>query len=215
MEIKERLLLYHGSKNGINGEIMPISRRNCDFGPGFYMGTEQKQPLTLICNFPHAKFYTLELNVKDLRILNLDTGLDWALFIAYNRGKMKKAEKSNLYQKYASMRNDYDVICGYIADDRMFVVLDRFFDGEITDKALIESLSALKLGKQYAAITEKACRNIKILEEVSLSTEQRAELIKLSEKNRREGISKAEEICRKYRREGRYFDEIIEGEATK
>lgn len=28
--------------------------------------------------------------------------------------------------------------------------------------------------------------------------------------NRRKGISLADEICRKYRREGKFFDEIIE-----
>lgn len=50
------------------------------------------------------------------------------------------------------------MIIGYIANDRMFVVLDRFFNGEITDLALINSLSALKLGKQYVALTEKACK---------------------------------------------------------
>ena len=41
--------LFHGSKNGLNDKIQPISRSLCDFGKGFYMGTEQEQPLTLIC----------------------------------------------------------------------------------------------------------------------------------------------------------------------
>ena len=101
------------------------------------------------------------------------------------------------------------MIIGYIANDRMFVVLDRFFNGEITDLALIHSLSALKLGKQYAALTEKACRKIKILEEREISEYDRDKLKRESEENRSEGIAKAEEICRKYRREGRFFDEIL------
>lgn len=136
-------------------------------------------------------------------------GLDWALLIAYNRGKMEAAKETRLYQKYQQMMTGYDVIKGYIADDRMFVVLDRFFRGEITDKALIESLSVLHLGKQYVAVTEKACRNIKILEGRQLLDQERLRLISISEKNRQEGIAKAEEICRKYRREGRFFDEIM------
>lgn len=61
------------------------------------------------------------------------------------------------------------MIIGYVADDSMFVVLDRFFNGEITDMALINSLSAWKLGKQYAALTEKACEKIKILDEQALT----------------------------------------------
>lgn len=28
------VLLYHGSKSGINGRIAPISRDKCDFGKG-------------------------------------------------------------------------------------------------------------------------------------------------------------------------------------
>lgn len=212
MNEKESLVLYHGSKSGIKGKIMPVSRKSCDFGSGFYMGTERSQPLTLICNFPQAKFYTLELNMSGLNRLNLEAELDWALFIAYNRGKMEGVKGSVFYQKYADMGKGCDLVSGYIADDRMFMVLDRFFSGEITDKALVESLSVLKLGKQYVAVTEKACKQITILEEKSLDVEQREQWKILSEKNRREGISKAEEICRKYRREGRYFDEIIEGE---
>ena len=34
-----RVLLYHGSKSGIKGSIEPKSRKQCDFGQGFYMGT--------------------------------------------------------------------------------------------------------------------------------------------------------------------------------
>ncbi len=101
------------------------------------------------------------------------------------------------------------MIIGYIANDRMFVVLDRFFNGEITDIALINSLSALKLGKQYAALTEKACRQITILDEQKLSKDDLAVLKQESEANRSKGIAMAEEICRKYRREGRFFDEIL------
>ena len=43
-----RQILFHGSKSGIKGDISPLSREHCDFGKGFYMGTEPYQPLTLI-----------------------------------------------------------------------------------------------------------------------------------------------------------------------
>lgn len=55
----EKVILYHGSKSGIDGKIIPISKQYCYFGKGFYMGTEKQQPLTLICNFPNAKLYTV------------------------------------------------------------------------------------------------------------------------------------------------------------
>ena len=101
------------------------------------------------------------------------------------------------------------MIIGFIANDRMFVVLDRFFNGEITDMALINSLSALKLGKQYVALTEKACEQIEIVEEKTLTETERKSLKYKSEDNRIKGIALANEICIKYRREGLFFDEII------
>lgn len=207
---RESIILYHGSKSGLHGAIAPISREYCDFGKGFYMGTERTQPLTLICNYPNAKLYTLRVDLSELKILDIAVGLEWALLVAYNRGKMEFAKYRKIYKYFSGLSKDLDMVIGYIADDRMFVVLDRFFNGEITDLALIHSLSALKLAKQYVALTKKACENIKILEEQELTEDLRDKLKRESEINRTQGIALADEICRKYRREGRFFDEILE-----
>lgn len=205
----EIVTLYHGSKSGIRGSIAPISRERCDFGKGFYMGTDRTQPLTLICNYPNAKIYTLSVDLSSLKILDVEADLDWALLVAYNRGKMEPMKNSKIYNRFAGLSKDIDMIIGYIANDRMFVVLDRFFNGEITDLALVNSLSALKLGKQYVALTAKACQKIEILDEQELSKDDRDKLKQESEVNRSKGITMADEICRKYRREGRFFDEIL------
>ena len=125
---------------------------------------------------------------------------------------MEMIKGLSLYNKYENLSKNCDIISGYIANDRMFVVLDRFFNGIITDVSLIHCLSALKLGKQYVALTDKACNKIKILSEQVLTEDERIELKQKSEENRSKGISLAEEICRKYRREGRFFDEILNSE---
>ena len=205
----EVVTLYHGSKSGIVGDIAPTSREQCDFGKGFYMGTEISQPLTLICNYPDAKLYTVKIDLSGLKILDIEVGIDWALLVAYNRGKMESVKGTSIYNRIAEMADGCDMLIGFIADDRMFVVLDRFFKGEITDEALIHSLSALKLGKQYVALTTKACRQIKIVEEKVLTNEDREKLRIESEDNRSKGIALADEICRQYRRAGRFFDEIL------
>ena len=134
------------------------------------------QPLTLICNYPEGMRGTLQGDLRGLKILDVEVGLDWALLIAFNRGKLESVKGSRSYQQYAAMADGCDMAIGYIANDRMFVVLDRFFNGEITDLALINSLSALKLGKQYVALTEQACGQIKILDEQHISAEDRESL---------------------------------------
>ena len=205
----ERIILYHGSKSGVTGPIRLISRQKCDFGRGFYMGTIPEQPLTLICDYEQSIFYVVSIATKGLKILDISNGLDWAMFVAFNRGKMDEAIGTAFYEKYLEMSKGADIIAGNIADDRIFYVLDNFFQGNITDQALINSLSALKLGKQYVAITQKACDMINIEAEIKLSELERKCLQDIAEKKRTEGISMAKDICRNYRREGLFFDEIL------
>ena len=207
-----KLVLYHGSKKGIVGDIAPISRDECDFGSGFYMGTNTLQPLTLVCNEDKPKFYTVELDMTGLKVLTVEIGMDWAMLIAYYRKEMESAKGTPIYEKYAHMADGYDVIIGYIANDRMYTELSRFFNRTLTDVALINCLSALDLGKQYVAITEKACKQIKILKEEPLSGLELSLLKDMSAERRKEGITLAEEIEVKYRREGKFFDEILKGE---
>lgn len=207
-----KLILYHGSKKGITGDVAPISREECDFGRGFYMGTSTLQPLTLICNEDKPKFCAIELDLTGLKVLTVDVGMDWAMLIAYHRKEMESAKGTAVYEKYAHMADGYDVIIGYIANDRMYTELFRFFNKTLTDVALINCLSALDLGKQYVAISEKACRQIKILKEEPLSPLELALLKDMSAERRKEGVALAEEIEVKYRREGKFFDEILRGE---
>ena len=207
-----KLVLYHGSKKGIDGDIAPVSRGECDFGKGFYMGTTTLQPLTLVCNEDKPKFYAVELDTTDLKVLTVDIGMDWAMLIAYYRKEMESAKGTPVYEKYAHMADGYDLIIGYIANDRMYTELSRFFNRTLTDVALINCLSALDLGKQYVAVSEKACKQIKVLKEYPLSQLELALLKDMSAERRKEGIALAEEIEVKYRREGKFFDEILKGE---
>lgn len=207
-----RITLYHGSKSGIEGNIAPISRSECDFGKGFYMGTDPLQPLTLICAEEKPSFYTVEMDLTGLKVLNVDISLDWAMLIAYNRKEMESAKGTQLYEKYAGYTQGYDVVTGFIANDRMYTELVRFFNRTLTDVALINCMSALELGRQYVAVTEKACRQITILNEASLSPLELSILRDMSVARRKRGIALADEVEVKYRREGKYFDEILRGE---
>lgn len=204
-----KVILYHGSKKGIQGDIAPISREQCDFGKGFYMGTNTLQPLTLVCAEEKPKFYTVELDLTGLKVLHVDISLDWAMLIAYFRKEMESAKGTNIYEHYANYSKGYDVIVGYIANDRMYVELSRFFNRTLTDTALIHCLSALDLGMQYVAVTERACKQIKILKEEELSALELLSLRDMSAARRKAGVALADEIEVKYRREGRFFDEIL------
>ena len=209
----DKVILYHGSKKGIIGDIAPISRGECDFGSGFYMGTDVLQPLTLICNEERPKLYAVELDMTGLKVLNMDVGIDWAMLIAYHRKEMEDVRGTPIYERYAHMLDGYDVVIGHIADDRMYTELSRFFNKSLTDVALVNCLSALDLGRQYVAISKRACERIRVLNETSLSQLELLLLRDMSIQRRKEGIALTERMEVRYRREGRYFDEILEGDA--
>ena len=205
-----RIILYHGSKSGIEGKIEPKSRSQCDFGKGFYMGTDPSQALTLICDYDKSKFYIVSVDLFDLDTIEVPADIEWAMLVAYHRGRMEKIKGTALYEKYRKMADNKDLVIGSIANDRMFYVIDNFFIGNVTDAALVRSLSVLQLGKQYVAVTQKGCDAVRVEAEVEISHLERLFMKEVAEANRAKGVSLANDICKNYRREGLFFDEILE-----
>ena len=207
-----KVILYHGSRGGIDGAIQPKSRARCDFGVGFYMGTNPDQAKTLVSHDQAPYFYKLELDLTKLpedRILRLD-GMEWAYYVLYNRGRLDSVKKSALYKNCTKLASGKDIIVGPIADDAMNEVMTRFIHGEITDKAFLECIRGLDYGIQYVAKTEAACGCVTILEEKELYGKELDDAVLLSGIRRKEGKEIADAMQLKYRREGKYFDEILQ-----
>ena len=202
--------LYHGSKGGLVGAIAPSSRDVCDFGRGFYLGDSPTQPLTLICHDEVPKFYVCEFELSGLNAYTFADKNLWALFIAYCRGKCRRFAGTALYKQLEDVGRGRDVLIGKIANDRMFMVLNDFFDGTITDKAMVASLEVLNLGTQYCLRTPESCSRVRIVDERSVSPSECAALRIKSDNQRRRAIELTEGIYRQYRRDGLFFDEFFE-----
>lgn len=212
------MILYHGSKSGIKGQIAPGSRERCDFGKGFYLGDIPEQPQGLIAEHKDHVFYEIDfqpegLNTKEFRDDYADQ-IDWALFIAYNRDKTLFTGNDILIQKYEMYNNTYDVIIGLIADDSMIPTLTQFFNGDISDKVMLECLKMVRLGKQYVLKTAKACSNdhIKIISSRTLTFKEKKMATAQASHRKDRMSSELSAIKARYRRDPsvKYFDEIIE-----
>lgn len=204
--------LYHGSKSGLRGPIAPVSRDVCDFGRGFYMGTEKTQPLTLICHGESPKFYEIDFDLDGLRVHHFNSDIEWAMFVAWNRRVIPERFRSYYYERFLPIMQENDVITGKIANDRMVVVLDWFFNGFISDIGLLMSLQALGLGDQYCALTSEACNHVKVISEKALSANECANLRAKSENQRSLAVRMVDRIRLEHRRDGSFFSEIIERE---
>lgn len=214
--INEVKHLYHGSKNGIHGRIVPnykLARRAIDFGQGFYLGNNPTQAKTLICGRDdyHPVLYKADLDLNGLNCVRV-SGLPWAFLIAYNRGFLDEYKDTSLYAQIADIGKGQDIIAGPIADDRTSLVLEEFFDGTITDSVLIACMGELKLGMQYVAKTQKACDRIHITHTFPLKTNEIKAMRDKGIQRREEGVRIVNPIKRRYRRIGNYFDDILDTE---
>ena len=157
---------YHGSRQGIEGNIDPYRNINksLDFGNGFYLGTTFKQSSTFVAGENNGKdrVYKYSFSLDGLDYLEL-RDVRWVFFVAYNRKKIKDIrENANLLRQIRKVINHgYDVIIGPIADDKMAISMDNFFNNNITYNQLIKCLTQLNIGDQYCLKTIKACNNLK------------------------------------------------------
>ncbi|MBR1780664.1 MAG: DUF3990 domain-containing protein [Oscillospiraceae bacterium] len=204
-----RILLFHTSRAGIEGEIAPISRAQCDFGSGFYLYTEIEDALKLLCGRAQSRLYIASIDPSRLAAVELSDGTDWAMQVALHRGYLEGMRGEPLYERSQDRLKGCDLVIGSTVNDCMFYVLDSFFLGRVTDTALVSSLSALQPGAQYAAITQRACDAVRLEAEVELSYLERQFIEERACQSCRGGVALADQICKKYRREGLYFDELL------
>ena len=68
------IILYHGSRGGIEGNIKLESREKCDFGKGFYLGENPMQVRGLICGDSAPVFYEIRLKLTEIPEERI---LDW------------------------------------------------------------------------------------------------------------------------------------------
>ncbi len=210
------VILYHGSRGGLQGAIKPISRIHCDFGQGFYMGENSKQAQGLIAETEMPVFYKLRFRLSEIpeeRILMLDNE-EWLQVVMANRKRSEEFSSLALAKRTLQKLKNYDVIIGPIADDRMNEAMQRFSDYGLTDKGLIACLASVDYGNQYVARTDFACSKIDILDTRILKGRELADVRQYAEQKRGESRNVVNTMARKYQREGLYLNEIIEKEKS-
>jgi len=218
MDFSKDIILYHGSRGGLEGDIsVEFSRKYRDFGKGFYMGENKYQAAGLVIDDAVPVLYKLKLNLSEVpndKILCLD-GKDWVYTILANRNRVPEFSKLKIAKRAQKRQDRYDLVVGLIADDRMVDAMYNFENGYLTDKGIYHCLSSVKYGKQYVAKTEFACSKIEILEEKALFGREAEEIRGYKIRMRDEGENAVKEAMRMYRREGHYLDELIAIEQKK
>jgi hypothetical protein len=210
-------ILYHGSRGGLEGKPQPISRARCDFGKGMYFGDNMNQTKGLVVADITPVFYTVKLRLSEIpenRILVLD-GLDWLYTVMANRKRAKTFSQLEVAKEILQQMDNYDVIIGPIADDRMNEAIREFENNSLSEYGLLACLSKVDFGNQYVLKTDFACSKLDILSEREMQTEEAKEIQLYAETKREEGTGIVQWAKAEYLRKGRYLKEIIEDEYEK
>lgn len=209
-ELKKEILLFHGAKSAIIGNIdINKGRKNNDFGQGFYCGESYEQSASFVENFENSSVYYFSLDVTGLRCLKYTVDRDWMLTIAYFRGTLNEYKDSIVIKNLISRLEGVDYVVAPIADNKMFRIIDSFINGEITDKQCKHCLAATNLGFQYVLLNDNAISRLKTLECCYLSNEERNHYRKIKLEDNKISYDKVKLARVQYRGKGLYIDEIL------
>lgn len=203
-------LLYHGCKEKLIPSLDLIhSKKENDFGVGFYLGETFKQAAIYTANSKSNKVYSYSLSLNNLKHYEFNINTEWMITISYFRGLLNKYSNSRYIKRLISKLRNVDIIIAPIADNRMFDIIDEFVDGQITDQQCQHALAATNLGMQYVIKTNKGLDNLKLLKEHYLSSDEKHKLVN----DRLDNNLKSQETVKtariKYRNKGKYIDELL------
>lgn len=147
------MIVYHGSFKEVSKPDIFHSRRAVDFGPGFYVTPLFEQAVKWAEKFrrkqkdPFVSKYNFDENAyNELKCLVFDEySEEWLDYILNCR-----AGKSN---------DDYDIVTGGVANDKVFNTVELYFDGLIEKDEALNRLKYEKPNLQICFKTQKSIEN--------------------------------------------------------
>lgn len=145
------MTLYHSSNVSVKYPDTEHSRLYLDFGRGFYLTSLYEQAVRYAQRFKRRgqpawlNTYEFVCDESHWNIMRFDTyDKEWLDFVAQCR------EGNDV--------GNYDMIIGGIANDRVIITFDRYFEGEISQDETIGLLRFEKPNIQYCIRSEKMLR---------------------------------------------------------
>lgn len=207
---KERCLLFHGSKFGLDRIDSNHLVGTKDFGAGFYLGETFESASIWICEYNESSVYAFYFqNSENLKIINFDVSKEWLFAILYYRETFNNYELNSEIKTLIKNIEQSDAIIAPIADNQMYDTINRFAQGEITDEQCIHALSATNLGKQFVLKTQKAINQLTLIDHMFLCSQEKKDCLKVKKENYKLGRDKAQLSIREYARKGYYIDELF------
>lgn len=165
-----KMILYHGSEKIVHAPQYGVGNPYNDYGLGFYMTEHLEMAKEWACSEEKNGFANqYEFDLTDLSILYLTRGsyhiLNWLAILLQNRVFRLNSDLAIQAKKYITENflipyEEYDVICGYRADDSYFSFANLFLNNGLSLEKLEYAMLLGELGEQYVLKSEKAFKHI-------------------------------------------------------
>ena len=160
------MILYHGSNLIVENPNLKLSRKNLDFGPGFYTTVNRDQAIEFALKVAIRKrqknqsvsVYGFDSETAKQILNSLEFSLPdrlWLDFVHENRRGI-----------YAG--KPYDLIIGPVANDDVFETLILYEQGILNAQQTLEALKVRELYSQFVFKTERALSYLKFIESFDL-----------------------------------------------
>ncbi|MBQ7364086.1 MAG: helix-turn-helix transcriptional regulator [Clostridia bacterium] len=139
------------------------------------------------------------LQMEEAKVATLSSAADFLFYNAFFRKMLTEADAPARFERYTKLKESCDLIVTYGITRDLSALLARFYRGEITDRALGACLSLYTAGQGYLLVSERARASLVLRHTYATDKAQGED-------------SDIAEVLKKYRREGYYFDEIVDTE---
>jgi len=155
------MTLYHGSNVSVEKPHLGLSRRNLDFGTGFYTTLNVDQAIA----FARKVMIRKEPKSRSVSVYNFDmtaaeAALDILTFTAPDRLWLDFVHQS---RRGTYTGKQYDLVIGPVANDDVFATLIVYEQGILNIEQTLEALKIKELYSQYVFKNEKALSFLKFV----------------------------------------------------
>lgn len=161
------LKLYHGSNVEVRKPSLLKSRKNTDFGRGFYTTTQKEQA-------EHWTSIKMDRAKKGRRVVSVfevdETILSSLEFMIREFHGPDEAWLNFVVNSRKGIEHDYDIVFGPVANDKVFTVVNLYESGIINATTAIAELKAYKTYDQLSFHTERVIKELRFVESYEVKT---------------------------------------------
>lgn len=181
-------MLYHGSNAVISNPDLSKSREDIDFGIGFYLTKDKTMASKWAATKAVSILNTYRLDLDNLNIYTFNLDEEWLEYVRACR------QYGDNYEEITAKYDEYDVLIGATADDKLFDTVQQYLDGEISAETAIKYLNVAGFSEQVVLKTQKAINALTLVFSKEIKGAEKQHYRQISRQDREQALDKLNQL---------------------